>query len=155
MKKYITYLDCSSLEDPDIEWFDAKQLQFGCIGLVKTEMKAPEAENYCGSRGYRLVEIYDKNQQDFIVEKCTVIGPGSGVGFWIGLKRIQGTSTWKWLDSDIGPEFTAWGHAEPQNYDSSDLLATVSALFDYKWADIGPANNYDCKPICQKLLTKT
>ena len=120
-------------------------------------MKAPEAENYCGSRGYRLVEIYDQNQQNFIAENCANVSPapGSGDDFWIGLKRIQGTSTWKWLDSDIGPEFTAWGHDEPQNYNSDELLATVFAPFDYKWADIGPANNYNCKPICQKLLTET
>ena len=94
---------CSSLEDPDIEWFDAKHLQFGCIGFVKTEMKSPEAEKYCASRGYRLVEIYNQNQQDFIAEKCTEIRPGplSNDGFWIGLKRMQGTSTWKWLDSGL------------------------------------------------------
>ena len=61
---------CSSLEDPDIDWFNGHHLGFGCIGLVKTAMPSSEAENYCVSRGYRLVEIYDQNQQNFIVEKC-------------------------------------------------------------------------------------
>ena len=139
---------CSSLEDPDIEWFDAKHLQFGCIGFVKTEMKSPEAEKYCVSRGYRLVEIYDQSQQDFIEEKCAYVGPGEV--FWIGLKRTRGTSEWKWLDSDVIPEFSAWGFSEPDN-ENSELLATVVEVYGYKWADFGDHNYWNCKPICQKL----
>ena len=56
-------------------------------------MKSPEAESYCVSRGYRLVEIYNQNQNDFIVEKCTDIGSGTGQGFWIGLKQSKEKST--------------------------------------------------------------
>ena len=144
------YLDCNSLQDPDIEWFDAQHLQFGCIGFVKTEMKSPEAESYCVSRGYRLVEIYDQNHQDFIVEKCTDIGPGSSEGFWIGLKRTSGTSTWKWLDSDVTPEFTAWDFSQPNN-GNFELLANAYKVSYYKWGDLNKQNYYYCKPICQKL----
>ena len=144
------YLDCNSLQDPDIEWFDAQHLQFGCIGFVKTEMKSPEAESYCVSRGYRLVEIYDQNHQDFIVEKCTDIGPGSSEGFWIGLKRTSGTSTWKWLDSDVTPEFTAWDFSQPNN-GNFELLANAYKVSYYKWGDLNEQNYYYCKPICQKL----
>ena len=141
---------CSSLEDPDIEWFDAKHLQFGCIGFVKTEMKSPEAESCCLSRGYRLVEIYDQNHQDFIVEKCTDIGPGSSEGFWIGLKRTSGTSTWKWLDSKVIPEFTAWLPGEPHNGKYSDLLAFAHSSLSYKWVDMNIKNSGG-NPICQKM----
>ena len=148
-KNYII-LDCNSLQDPDIEWFDAQYLQFGCIGFVKTEMKSPEAESYCVSRGYRLVEIYDQNHQDFIVEKCTDIGSGTGQGFWIGLKRTIGTSTWKWLNSDVMPEFTAWNLGEPHNGDG-DLLAIAYRDYGYKWVDFGLRNTNVNKPICQKL----
>ena len=146
LKKYNQ--DCSCLEDLDIDWFDAKHLQFGCIGLVKTEMKSSEAENYCVSRGYRLVEIYDQNQQDFMVEKCSEIVP-SGLGFWIGLKRTQGTSTWKWLDSDIIPKFTAWS-GEPYNGDD-ELLAVAHKYHAYKWAEFNKPNYYNSNPICQIL----
>ena len=114
-------------------------------------MKSPEAEKYCASRGYRLVEIYNQNQQDFIAEKCTEIaGTGPREHFWIGLKRTNGTSTWKWLDSDVIPEFSAWGFSEPDN-ENSELLATVVEVYGYKWADFGDHNYWNCKPICQKL----
>ena len=143
---------CSDLEDLDIVWFDAHDLNFGCIGLVKKETNSEDAEKFCVSRGYRLVEIYDQNQQDFIVDKCTEIGPGSSIkGFWIGLKRTQGTSTWKWLDSDAIPEFTAWGGAEPHEGPNSDLLAFLDEVYGYKWVDMKKSANIQGKPICQKL----
>ena len=71
---FLGYL-CSDLDDLDIVWFDAHHLNFGCIGLVKKEMNSEDAEKFCVSRGYHLVEIYDQNQRDFIVDKCTEIGP--------------------------------------------------------------------------------
>ena len=150
-------LGCNNLGDPDIEWFDAKHLQFGCIGFVKIEMRPPEAEKYCMSRGYRLVEIYNQNQQDFIAEKCTEIaGTGPREHFWIGLKRINGTSTWKWLDSDVIPEFTAWdtSQGQPSNAIGGDLLAIAYSRLGYKWADFNNDSifkNNEGKPICQKL----
>ena len=115
-------------------------------------MNSEDAEKFCVSRGYHLVEIYDQNQQDFIVDKCTEIGPGSSVkGFWIGLKRTQGTSTWKWLDSDAIPEFTAWGGGEPHEGPNSDLLAFLHEVYGYKWVDMKKSANILGKPICQKL----
>ena len=114
-------------------------------------MKYPEAENFCVARGYRLVEIYCQNQQDFIVEKCTKIGAGpSQVDFWIGLKRTQGTSIWKWLDSDVIPEFTAWYGTDPHNGDN-ELLAVAYKKSSYKWVDFHKQNYFNGFPICQKL----
>ena len=145
-------LGCTNLEDPDIEWFDAQHLQFGCIGFGWDVilMESSEAEKYCVSRGYRLVEIYNQNQQDFIAEKCTEIRPRP-LSFWIGLKRTQGTSTWKWLDSGVVPEFTAWESGEPENGYNNELLANAYPRWGYKWADFKQHNFYKCKPICQKL----
>ena len=144
--------DCSGLEDPDIDWFNGHHLGFGCIGLVKTAMTSSEAENYCVSRGYRLVEIYDQNQQNFMVEKCREIGGPSGnaKGFWLGLKRTPGTSTWKWLDSKVIPEFTAWRSGEPHNGKNSDLLAFAHSSLSYKWVDMNIKNSGG-NPICQKM----
>ena len=144
--------DCSGLEDPDIDWFNGHHLGFGCIGLVKTAMTSSEAENYCVSRGYRLVEIYDQNQQNFISEKCREIGGPSGnaKGFWLGLKRTPGTSTWKWLDSKVIPEFTAWLPGEPHNGNYSDLLAFAHSSLSYKWVDMNIKNSGG-NPICQKM----
>ena len=151
------HLDCNSLQGPYIDWFDAQHLQFGCIGFGWDVilMESSEAEKYCVSRGYRLVEIYNQNQQDFIVEKCTEIGPGSGEGFWIGLERTEGTSTWKWLDSGLIPEFTAWGSNQPGNNVANELLANAHFAAGYKWADLLRYNHTsafpNCKPICQKI----
>ena len=117
-------------------------------------MKSPEAETYCVSRGYRLVEIYDQNQQDFIVDKATGIGSVSGsYGYWIGLKRIQGTSTWKWIDSDVIPEFTAWGPNHPKD-SNAELLALSYNALNYKWATFTYHNTHNNNPICQ-LTTNT
>ena len=149
-KKYQNDCSCLKEQDLEIDWFDAKHLQLGCIGFVKIEMKSPEAEKYCASRGYRLVEIYNQNQQDFIAEKCTEIRPRP-LSFWIGLKRTQGTSTWKWLDSGVVPEFTAWESGEPENEYNDELLANAYPRWGYKWADFKQHNFYKCKPICQKL----
>ena len=126
------------------------------IGLapnIENYMNFSEARNFCTSKGYRFVEIYDQNQQDFIAEKCTDIRPGplSNDGFWIGLKRTQGTSTWKWLDSDAIPEFTAWGGGEPHEGPNSDLLAFLHEVYGYKWVDMKKSANIQGKPICQKL----
>ena len=115
-------------------------------------MTSSEAENYCAEKGYHLVEINDQNQQDFIVNKCTKIGPGESIkGFWIGLKRTEGTSTWKWLNSDATPEFTAWGGGEPHEGPNSDLLAFLHEVYGYKWVDMKKSANIQGKPICQKL----
>ena len=107
---------------------------------------------------WELQEFNDMNKrlqisnscQDFIVEKCTDIGPGSSEGFWIGLKRTSGTSTWKWLDSDVTPEFTAWDFSQPNN-GNFELLANAYKVSYYKWGDLNKQNYYYCKPICQKL----
>ena len=115
-------------------------------------MTSSEAENYCAEKGYHLVEINDQNQQDFIVDKCTKIGPGESnyPGFWIGLKRTEGTSTWKWLNSDATPEFTAWYKGEPDGGKNSDLLAYAHKTYNYKWVDMNKWIKAQGKPICQK-----
>ena len=138
-----------------MEWFDAQHLQFGCIGFVKTKMKSSAAERYCVSKGYRLVEIYNQNQQDFLVEKCNEIDPARNHdgGFWIGLKRTQGTKIWKWLDSDVKPDFTAWGNSNPNN-GMSELLAAIYKSYGYKWVDFDKQDYYNDTPICQKMSKK-
>ena len=143
--------DCSSLGGSDIKWFDAKDLQLGCIGFVSLDISSSEAEVYCTSRGYRLVEIYDQNQQDFLKHKANNLGSASEKGYWIGLKRT-GSSTWKWLDSGLTPVYNAWGKDQPHN-GYADKLANMYPNYDYKWVDLNAIvhKHRNCRPICQKI----
>ena len=89
---YLDLCSLNGLNDPDLTWFDGHNQGLGCIGLapnIENYMNFSEARNFCTSKGYRFVEIYDQNQQNFIVEKCKEIGGPSGnaKGFWLGLKR--------------------------------------------------------------------
>ena len=123
------------------------------------EMSSSEAENYCTSRGYRLVEIYDQDQQDFLHEYISLassygqLGSEPENGYWIGLKRT-GLSTWKWLDSGLTPEYNAWKSPNQPSNGNADILATMYPEHDYKWVDLdgdGSHSHRNCRPICQKI----
>ena len=103
------------------------------------------AETYCTSRGYHLVEIFNQNQQDFIEQEAKNIGGY----FWIGLKR-QGASTWKWLHSKKVPQFTSWNSGSPGN-GNENRLANLHSGLNYKWIDWGSGNPSSAKfyPLCQ------
>ena len=105
-----------------------------------------EAETYCTSRGYHLVEIFNQDQQDFIAKEAENIGTGP---FWIGLKRLGGVSTWKWIHSKKIPQFTSWGCGEPNLINAGKINRLALMGLDTWFTDANSPGSGEGYAICQ------
>ena len=158
LKPFQTYLNTFSAggSDPDLIWVDGQSEGLGCIGLapnIENYMNFSEARNFCTSKGYRFVEIYDQNQQDFIKDLATKHPPSSKYGgYWIGLKRIEATylgekNTWKWLDCDVVAEFTSWRYDNGNYYGDAGIYVYLYKPRSYAWNTAKASTK--ANPLCQ------
>ena len=136
-----TSVQCDALGGDNVEWIDGTQYHLGCLGFVKSEKLSHNAETFCASLDSHLVEIFNQNQQDFIKQKAQQFRNM----FWIGLKRF-GSNTWKWINSNQQPNYTAWSPGMPHN--GGAPMAVMHSSYDYNWADVNK-NYYKHYAICQ------
>ena len=152
----LTTTNCSSLDSENMKWIDGKKLCLGCLGFAKTNMTSNDAETFCVSKDSHLVEIFNRNQLDFIrLEAFKIRTNGS---FWIGLKREEGL-IWKWTHSkkefDTALETTLWPKGQPNNGKDGDPFALLcgNQRQDYDIFDVSTTYSYEYKvevfPLCQ------
>ena len=135
-----TPVQCDTLRGNNVEWIDGTQYDLGCLGYVKSTKPFQKAETFCASLDSHLVEIFNQNQQDFIKQKAQQFHNS----FWIGLKRFD--TTWKWINSNQQPNYTAWSPGEPHN--NGRTMAVMYRSYDYNWVDVH-GNIFQSYSICQ------
>ena len=136
MNIILTVTNCTSLDDANITWIDGRKKCLGCLGFAKTNMTSNDAQKFCTkNRGSHLVEIFTRNQLDFIrLEAFKLRTRGS---FWIGLKRVEGL-IWKWAHSGKAFDITLWPKSQPNNGKDGDPFAILcgNQPYDYEIFDI-------------------
>ena len=68
----------------------------------------------------------------------------AGADAWIGLYDFLIERDFVWLSTRAEPDFTHWGHAEPDNYNEQDCVRMLS---DGYWDDVGCGESR--WPVCE------
>merc|ERR1712210_121631 len=102
-----------------------------------------------------LVEIFNQEQQDFMVMKAFEAESFtlSEREWWIGMTDDNSEGRWFWIHSLKPADFLPWGVWQPDG-DKTANFGAMFAGFDYRWTDETSAFEYrgGAYPICQFVI---
>ena len=144
-----------------VGWVDGKEVGLGCLLMEEStpNMTNPDATVFCRSRNSHLVEIFTKEQMQFIVaklknkRKC-----GTSVcGWWAGGTKKHG-GDWYWIYSGKLVPKLVWKHGQeplaPKSLGSSDSFGSM--CLHESWAKDLDFYGANCNifdlliPVCQR-----
>ena len=135
-----------------IKWVDGHKLGLGCLGFGTSFLSPSSAEILCTSKGAHLVEIFNRNELDFIRQEAKNIGNHVAWDYWIGLRNKA--SVWTWSHSRKAFDWSLWGPRQPNDGNNAFPLAALLQDSDYYIYDVGHNSDhtYTKFALCQIKL---
>jgi len=129
-------------------WVDATSVGLGCLHFdIWNYYTWEEARLHCVEQGARLVEIYNKEQQETMVTAINAVGYRT---WWNGATRQphldSPSPAWYWIDSMVEVEQFGWGKDKPSGQVDHDCAFLYYGL-GYDWMDAPCTSSY--KAVCQ------
>ena len=150
---FIPAATCDQFADSNDEhWIDANSVDLGCIGFFNTTTTFSEAETKCASKNAHLVEIFGRDQLDFLKEKAKaqkVSFSKSKMNWWLGIKFREYEGIWYWRYSNTKVVFTNWRENHINYGDGNGGETNAIALDDNFGWDNEDNSRDDTYPICQ------
>ncbi|XP_078485586.1 uncharacterized protein LOC144744545 isoform X2 [Ciona intestinalis] len=122
-----------------VTWHQLGYEYYIYTGVRVTNQAAVSA---CHSMGATLARIKTKQVQDFVMEKIKLLYPVTLMDFYIGLNRINSSSTgFQWNDGTmVTSGYTNWRSGDPNNGGGNEncvvLLYKIGLSLHGKWNDL-------------------
>ncbi|XP_060069270.1 ladderlectin-like, partial [Ylistrum balloti] len=113
-----------------------------CLYLITGKQSWNGANSNCHHHGGRLVQIQDRDKQDFIYNTLKAMN-WRDQGVWIGATDHESEGTWKWTDGTV----LSYGYWRPGEGPSHGFLFSKAGYEDcalMRLDDNGRWRDYDC-----------